>query len=77
MILIPRATLVQSMVTPRLRGRVFALVNVVVLGTTAVSSGLAGVALDHMNAPALFGWIGCLAGATGILGFASGRLRRL
>ena len=55
----------------------FALVNVVVLGTTAVSWGLAGVALDHMNAPALFGWIGGLAGATGILGFASGRLRRL
>jgi MFS family permease len=77
MILIPRATLVQNMVTPRLRGRVFALVNMVVLGTTAVSSGLAGIALDHMKAPALFGWIGCLAGATGILGFASGRLRRL
>jgi DHA3 family macrolide efflux protein-like MFS transporter len=77
MILIPRATLVQSMVTPRLRGRVFALVNMVVLGTTAVSSGLAGIALDHMDAPALFGWIGCLAGATGLLGFASGRLRRL
>jgi MFS family permease len=77
MILIPRATLVQNMVSPRLRGRVFALVNVVVLGTTAVSSGLAGILLDHMTAPALFGWIGCLAGATGLLGFASGRLRRL
>jgi len=77
MILIPRATLVQSMVTPRLRGRVFALVNVVVLGTTAISSGLTGLALDHVTAPRLFGWIGCLAGATGLLGFASGRLRRL
>ena len=76
-ITIPRTTLVQGMVPPRLRGRVFALVNVVVLGTTAVSSGLAGLVLDHMTAPALFGLIGILAGATGLLGFASGRLRRL
>ena len=76
-ITIPRTTLVQGMVSPRLRGRVFALVNVVVLGTTAVSSGLAGLLLDRMTAPALFGWIGVLAGATGLLGFASARLRRL
>ncbi len=77
MITIPRATLVQRHVPPRLQGRVFALVNLVVLGTTAVSSGLAGLALDHMTAPVLFGWIGSLAGATGLLGFLSGRLRRL
>ncbi len=77
MILIPRTTIVQSMIPPELRGRVFALVNVVVLGTTAVSSGLAGLALDRVTAPALFGWIGCLAGATGLVGFASRRLRRL
>jgi MFS family permease len=77
MILIPRTTLVQSHVPARLRGRVFALVNVVVLGTTAVSSGLTGLVLDHMTAPVLFGWIGSLAALTGLLGFLSGRLRRL
>jgi len=77
MITIPRATLVQRHVPARLQGRVFALVNLVVLGTTAVSSGLAGLALDHMTAPVLFGWIGSLAAATGLLGFLSGRLRRL
>jgi MFS family permease len=77
MITIPRTTLVQGMVAPRFQGRVFALVNVVVLGTTAISSGLTGVVLEYMTAPILFGWIGCLAGATGLLGFASGRLRRL
>ena len=76
-ILIPRATLVQSHVAPRLRGRVFALVNVVVLGTTAVSSGLTGLVLDHMTAPVLFGWIGTFAALSGVLGFLSGRLRRL
>ena len=77
MITIPRTTLLQGMIAPRLQGRVFALVNVVVLGTTAVSSGLAGLALDRVTAPVLFGWIGSLAAATGLLGFASGRLRRL
>jgi MFS family permease len=77
MILIPRTTLVQGHVPPRLRGRVFALVNVVVLGTTAVSSGLAGLVLDHVTAPVLFGWIGSLAALTGSLGFLSARLRRL
>ena len=77
MILIPRTTLVQSHVPPRLRGRVFALVNVVVLGTTAVSSGLTGLALDKVTAPVLFGWIGSLAALTGLLGFLSPRLRRL
>ncbi len=76
-ITIPRTTLVQQMVTPRLQGRVFALVNVVVLGTTAISSGLAGLSLDRMTAPVLFGWIGLLAALTGLLGFASARLRSL
>ena len=76
-ITIPRTTLVQGMILPRLQGRVFALVNVVVLGTTAISSGLTGLVLDHMGAPALFGWIGSLATATGLLGFASRRLRGL
>lgn len=77
MILIPRTTLVQRHVPPRLRGRVFALMNVVVLGTTAVSSGLTGLVLDRVTAPVLFGWIGSLAGLTGALGFLSVRLRRL
>jgi DHA3 family macrolide efflux protein-like MFS transporter len=77
MITIPRATLVQGMVPSRLQGRVFALVNVVVLGTTAISSGLAGLVLEYVTAPVLFGWIGFLAGATGLAGFFSERLRRL
>ena len=47
------------------------------LGTTAISSGLAGLCLDRVTAPVLFGWIGLLAALTGLLGFASGRLRSL
>ena len=76
-IVVPRATLVQGMVPSRLQGRVFALVNVVVLGTTAISSGLTGLALDRITAPVLFAVTGALAAATGLMGFAFPRLRRL
>jgi len=31
---------------------------------------LAGLLLDHMTAPVLFGWIGSLAAVTGLLGFS-------
>jgi len=58
-------------------GRVFALVNVVVVGMTAISSGLTGLLLEWIDAPALFGIIGVLAALTGIAGFASRRIRTL
>jgi predicted MFS family arabinose efflux permease len=76
-ITVPRATLLQRIVPGTLLGRVFALVNVLVVGMTAVSSGLAGLLLERMSAPVLFGAIGVLAAATGALGFTSARLRRL
>jgi MFS family permease len=76
-ITVPRVTLLQRVVPRALLGRVFALVNVLVVGMTAVSSGLAGLFLERMSAPALFGAIGLLAAATGALGFTSARLRRL
>lgn len=76
-ITVPRATLLQRIVPGALLGRVFALVNVLVVGMTAVSSGLAGLLLERVSAPALFGAIGLLAAATGGLGFTSARLRRL
>lgn len=76
-ITIPRATLLQQIVPSQLLGRVFALVNVLVVGMTAVSSGLAGLALEWIEAPQLFGGIGILAAATGAVAFAFGRLRRI
>jgi predicted MFS family arabinose efflux permease len=76
-ITIPRVTLLQRIVPPQLLGRVFALVNVLVVGMTAISSGLTGLLLERITAPQLFGGIGILAAGTGALGFASSRLRRL
>jgi len=74
---VPRSTIFQRIVPKERLGRVFALQNVVVVGMTALSSGLAGLALEWIDAPTLFGVIGLAAGATGLAGFASKRLREL
>ncbi|HET9940081.1 MAG TPA: MFS transporter [Candidatus Eisenbacteria bacterium] len=77
LITVPRATILQRLVPPRLVGRAFALLNVVVLGVTALSCGLAGMALERVSAPVLFALAGALGGATGLVGFLSLRLRSL
>jgi MFS family permease len=77
LITIPRATILQRMVPPSLVGRVFALQNVVVVGVTALSSGLAGLILERVSAPVLFAIGGSLGTLTGIVGILSPRLRRL
>ncbi len=77
LITIPRATILQRIVPPALVGRVFALQNVVVVGVTALSSGLAGLILEKIGAPELFAIGGTLGALTGVLGALSPRLRRL
>jgi predicted MFS family arabinose efflux permease len=77
LITVPRATILQRIVPHHLIGRAFALLNVVVLGVTALSCGIAGMALDHLSAPVLFAVAGALGGTTGMVGFLSPRLRRL
>ena len=77
LITVPRATILQRIVPKERLGRVFALQNVVVVGMTALSSGLAGLVLERIDAPTLFGVIGLGAGVIGLFGFASKRLREL
>ncbi|MGE5177192.1 MAG: MFS transporter [Hyphomicrobiales bacterium] len=77
LITVPRASILQRVVAPARLGRVFALVNVTVYGMTALSLGLAGMALDRLTAPQLFGAAGALGAATGIAALASRRLRAL
>lgn len=76
-ILIPRTSLVQSEVPQQMQGRVFSLVQLTVVGLTAVSSGLAGVALESVSPPQLYLIMGLLAGTVGALGFANKELRNL
>ncbi|MBC8205164.1 MFS transporter [bacterium] len=66
---ISRASLIQEIVPGNLTGRVFALVNLSVVGMTAVSSGLAGIALEHFGAPAVFLVIGIGGGLCGVIGW--------
>jgi MFS family permease len=77
MITVPRVTILQRIVPPSLVGRVFALQNVVVVGVTALSCGMAGLLLETVSAPVLFALGGGLGAATGLLGALSPRLRRL
>lgn len=77
LITVPRATILQGIVPKERLGRVFALQNVVVVGMTAISAGLAGLALEWMRAPTLFGVIGFVAGVVGLAGFLFRRLREL
>ncbi|HEU4725544.1 MAG TPA: MFS transporter [Candidatus Eisenbacteria bacterium] len=77
LITVPRSVILQRIVPKERLGRVFALQNVVVVGMTALSSGLAGLALEYVDAPTLFGVTGAAAGLVGLAGFASRRLREL
>jgi MFS family permease len=76
-ITVSRATILQRLVPPRMFGRVFALQNITVVGMTALSAGLAGLALERVSAPVLFAIGGGLGGLAGLLGTASRRLRSL
>ncbi len=74
-ILIPRTSLVQSDVPQQLQGRVFSLVQLTVVGLTAVSSGLAGIALERISPAQLYLVMGLSAGVVGALGFLNRDLR--
>lgn len=76
-ITVPRAVILQRVIPADRLGRVFSLLNFTVYGMTAVSVAIAGVVLDRITAPQMFGVIGILGGLTGILGMFSRRLRSL
>jgi len=69
MLTVTRASLIQRMVPPEMTGRVFAAVNLAVVGMSAISSGLAGLALEAIGAPALFFGIGIAGGLCGVAGW--------
>jgi MFS family permease len=76
-ITVPRAVILQRIVPPARMGRVFSLVNFTVFGVTAISVAIAGMLLDRITAPQMYGIIGICGGLTGVLGMLSTRLRRL
>ncbi len=73
LLMVPRASLIQKLVPPEMTGRVFAMINMAVVGMSAVSSGLAGFALQAYGAPNVFLVIGIGGGLCGIAGWIFAR----
>jgi MFS family permease len=71
LITVSRATLLQERVPDRLRGRMFSLVQMAVIGAAAVSSLWMGLAAERWRTPHIFLGIGILAAATALPGFFS------
>ena len=61
LITVTRTSLVQEVAPPESLGRVFALIQITVLGFTAISSGLTGWAASRVSVPAIFGVIAVAA----------------
>jgi DHA3 family macrolide efflux protein-like MFS transporter len=69
MMTVSRSSLIQELVPVEMTGRIFAMVNLSVVGVTALSSGLAGLALEFIEAPTLFLVIGIGGGLCGVVGW--------
>lgn len=71
LIIVSRTNLIQTVVPNELRGRLFAMTNMAVLGTTALSTSLTGFALEFIDVKSLFLIIGILAMCTVTIGMLS------
>lgn len=69
MLTVSRASLIQTLVPREMTGQIFALVNIAVVGMSAISAGLAGIALEMFGAPVLFFAIGIGGGLCGVIGW--------
>jgi MFS family permease len=74
-ILVPRSTLIQTEVPSHLQGRIFSLVNLTVVGLSAVSCSLTGIATEFISTEALFAIIGISATFVGTIGWLIKDLR--
>lgn len=77
MITISRTTLIQTVVSYQFRGRVFSMVNLSVIGLTAVSAALVGPLAEVMPIATVFLGIGLAAAACGLVGLSHRGMMRL
>ncbi len=75
LITVTRTSLVQRVAPPEQLGRLFALLNITVLGLTALSSGLTGLIATVLPVNVLFGIIAVGAALCGPLAWTSRRFR--
>lgn len=76
LITVSRTTLVQRYVPKGLHGRMFSVIGVCVIGGTAVSSALTGLAAEYIPIQKIYLIAGLGAAATALPGFFSRALRR-
>tara|TARA_Y100000590_G_C15741605_1_gene1020476 strand:- start:2230 stop:3447 length:1218 start_codon:yes stop_codon:yes gene_type:complete len=76
-IIIARTTLIQMLVPDNMRGRIFAMIYLAVMGTTAISIGLVGLFLEYINSSLLFLIFGICAACCVIIGLALEEFRNL
>jgi len=69
LITVSRTTIIQAVVPDEFRGRLFSMIYMAVMGTTAISVGLTGFILEFIAADSLFLLIGVGAASTVIIGF--------
>jgi hypothetical protein len=76
LITVSRTTLVQRYVPTELHGRMFSVIGVCVIGGTAISSALTGLAAEYLPIQRIYLLVGLGAAATALPGFFSKALRR-
>ena len=77
MITISRTTIIQKVVPDQFRGRIFSMVNMSVIGLTAISSGLIGPFAEILPIGTIFLVIGIGAALCGIIGLNHRGMMRL
>jgi MFS family permease len=76
LITVSRTTLVQRYVPKELHGRIFSVIGVCVVGGTAISAALTGLAAEYIPIQKIYLLAGLGAAATALPGFFSRALRR-
>ena len=76
LITISRTTIIQAVVPDKFRGRLFSMIYMAVMGTTALSICLTGLILEQIGADTLFLIIGIGAAFTVLIGLNS-KIRKL
>ena len=69
LIVVSRTALVQEWVESRRLGRVFSLINMAVIGTTAIASGVTGWLAESFSVATIFGFFGLGGMLCGIVGW--------
>ncbi len=69
MIIIPRPTLIQKIVSVEMQGRIFSMISVSVFGFTAISMALTGIAAEIIPINQVYAIIAVFAAASGAVGW--------